>query len=69
MSSVDAAVAIAHICLGASGRSGPDTTSELDKQRIAEAVRYINENFAEPCPLDTLAAVASMNRFRFARYA
>ncbi len=63
----EAAVAIAHICLGASGRSAPDTASDVDKQRILEAVRYINAHFADPCPLDTLAGVASMNRFRFAK--
>ena len=30
-------------------------------------MRYINAYFAEPCPLDTLAAVAKMTRFRFAK--
>jgi AraC-like DNA-binding protein len=63
----EAAVAIAHICLAASGRFGADRASDLDTRRILEAVRYINANFAEPCSLDALAAVASMNRFRFAK--
>jgi AraC family transcriptional regulator len=63
----EAAVAIAHICLGASGRLDRDTVSDVDKRRILDAVRYVNAHFAEPCPLDTLAAVACMNRFRFAK--
>jgi len=63
----EAAVAIAHICLGASGRFALDKASDLDTRRILEAVRYINAHFAEPCPLDTLAAVANMNRFSFAK--
>ena len=63
----EAAVAIAHIGLAASGRFASDKASDLDTRRILEAVRYINANFAEPCSLDTLAAVASMNRFRFAK--
>jgi len=63
----EAAVAVAHLCLGASGRLSSDKASHLDIRRVLEAVRYINAHFAEPCPLDTLAAVASMNRFRFAK--
>jgi AraC family transcriptional regulator len=65
--SEEAAVAIAHLCLGAAGRFSPDKASDADTRRILDAVRYINEYFAEPCPLDTLAAVAKMNRFRFAK--
>lgn len=68
----EAAVAIAHICLSASGRfcSGrfySDRASDVDTRQVLDAVRYINAHFAEPCPLDTLAAVAGMNRFRFAK--
>jgi AraC-like DNA-binding protein len=43
-------------------RGSPDS----DEAAVA-LVRYINAHFDEPCPLDTLAAVAGMNRFRFAR--
>ncbi|MGH8189119.1 MAG: helix-turn-helix domain-containing protein [Steroidobacteraceae bacterium] len=63
----EAAVAIAHICLRASGRCGSDGASDVDTRGVLDAVRYINAHFAEPCPLDTLAAVAGMNRFRFAK--
>jgi AraC-like DNA-binding protein len=63
----EAAVAIAHICLSAAGRSCPDRPSAMDTRHVLDAVRYINAHFAEPCPLDTLAAVAGMNRFRFAK--
>jgi AraC family transcriptional regulator len=63
----EAAVAIANMCLGASDRWSADVASDSDKRRILEAVRYVNENFAEPCSLATLAAVADMNRFRFAK--
>ena len=65
--SIDAAVAVAHMCLGASGRFCPDRASKADTRGVLDAVRYINAHFAEPCPLDTLAAVAGMNRFRFAK--
>ena len=65
--SEEAAVTIAHICLAAAGRLSSDKASDADTQRILDAVRYINAYFAEPCPLDTLAAVAKMNRFRFAK--
>ena len=65
--SEEAAVALAHICLRASSRLCPTRASDADKRGVLEAVRYINEHFAEPCPLDTLAAVAGMNRFRFAK--
>ena len=63
----EAAVAIAHICLAAAGRSCSEQASDLDTRRVLDAVRYINAHFAEPCPLDTLATVAKMNRFRFAK--
>ena len=63
----EAAIAVAHLCLGAAGCSFSDQPTRLDIRRILEVVRYINAHFAEPCPLDTLAAVASMNRFRFAK--
>jgi AraC-like DNA-binding protein len=63
----EAAVAIAHICLRAAGRFCPDRASNVDMRGVLDAVRYINEHFAEPCPLDTLAAVAGMNRFRLAK--
>lgn len=62
----EAAVAIADICLRA-GRFGPDRVSDVDTRGVLDAVRYVNAHFAEPCPLDTLAAVAGMNRFRFAK--
>jgi len=65
--SEEAAVAVAHICLGAAARFSADKASDADTRRILDAVRYINAYFAEPCPLDTLAAVAKMTRFRFAK--
>jgi AraC family transcriptional regulator len=63
----EAAVAVAHSCLAASGGFSSDQATDLDTCRVLEAVRYINAHFAEPCSLDSLAAVASMNRFRFAK--
>jgi AraC-like DNA-binding protein len=63
----EAAVALAHICLRTSSRFSSDGASEADVPGVLEAVRYINAYFAEPCRLDTLAAVAGMNRFRFAK--
>jgi AraC family transcriptional regulator len=63
----EAAVAIAHTCLGAAGRLCSDKASHVDTRRILDEVRYINAHFAEPCRLDTLAAVAKMPRFRFAK--
>jgi AraC-like DNA-binding protein len=63
----EAAVAVANICLGASGTLASDRASDVDTRGVLDAVRYINAHFAEPCPLDTLAAVAGMNRFRFAK--
>lgn len=65
--SEEAAVALAHICLRASSNFSSDKASDADTRGVLEAVRYINANFAEPCPLDTLATVAGMNRFRFAK--
>lgn len=65
--SEEAAVALANICLSASGRFCSDKASDADTRGVLEAVRYINAHFTEPCPLDTLAAVAGMNRFRFAK--
>ena len=44
-----------------------DRASDADTHGVLDAVRYINAHFAEHCPLDTLAAVAGMNRFRFAK--
>jgi AraC-like DNA-binding protein len=58
---------IAHICLCASAVERSNRASEADTRGVLEAVRYINARFTEPCPLDTLAAVAGMNRFRFAK--
>jgi len=64
----EAAVAIAQICLRACARSASDKApSAVDTRRVLEAVRYINAHFVERCSLDTLAAIASMNRFRFAK--
>jgi len=63
----EAAVAIAHISLCAAGRVRPDRASDEDTRGVLDSVRYINTHFAEPCPLATLAAVAGMNRFRFAK--
>jgi AraC-like DNA-binding protein len=63
----EAAVAIANICLGASERFDASRASDVDTRGVLDAVRYINTNFAEPCSLDTLATVAGMNRFRFAK--
>jgi AraC family transcriptional regulator len=63
----EAALEIAHLCLCASARLCPNGASAADTRGVLEAVRYINAHFAEPCPLDTLAAVAGMNRFRFAK--
>lgn len=63
----DAAVAVAHFGLSASGPFRADRASDVDTRRVLDAVRYVNAHFAEPCPLDTLAAVAGMNRFRFAK--
>lgn len=65
--SEEAAVALAHICLGSSSRFSPDKASDRDLRGVLDAVRHINTHFSEPCPLDTLAAVAGMNRFRFAK--
>ena len=63
----EAAVAIANVCLSAAERSRVAGATDVDTHRILDAVRYVNANFTEPCSLDTLAAVAGMNRFRFAR--
>jgi AraC-like DNA-binding protein len=63
----EAAVAIAQVCLGASRRSCPDRASDVDTRGVLDAVRHVNAHFAEPCPLDTLATIAGMNRFRFAK--
>ncbi len=63
----EAAVALAHICLRTSSSFSTDRASERDVRGVLEAVRYINAHFDEPCPLDTLATVAGMNRFRFAK--
>jgi AraC-like DNA-binding protein len=64
----EAAVAIAQHCLRASSPASADRTpSDADTRGVLDAVRYINEHFAERCALDTLAAIAGMNRFRFAK--
>ncbi|HKU14064.1 MAG TPA: AraC family transcriptional regulator [Steroidobacteraceae bacterium] len=63
----EAAVAIANLSLSAGERSTAAGASDHDTRRVLEAVRYINTHFAEPCPLDTLAAVAGLSRFRFAK--
>src|SRR5687767_3471472 len=63
----EAAVALAHICLRASTRFSSERASDGDVSGVLDAVRYINAHFDEPCPLDTLATVAGMNRFRFAK--
>jgi AraC-like DNA-binding protein len=64
----EAAVALAQICLRAADRSTADRTpSDLDTRRVLDAVRYINTHFTERCSLDTLAGIAGMNRFRFAK--
>jgi AraC family transcriptional regulator len=65
--SEEVAVALAHICLSASCRFGAERAPDVDTRRILEAVRYVNAHFDEPCPLDKLAAIAGMNRFRFAK--
>jgi AraC family transcriptional regulator len=64
----EAAVAIAQICMRTCGPSGSDRApSDDDTRGVLDAVRYINAHFVEPCPLDTLAGIAGMNRFRFAK--
>ena len=65
--SIETAMEIAHICLCASAGERSNRASEADTRGVLEAVRYINARFTEPCPLDTLAAVAGMNRFRLAK--
>ena len=66
--SEEAALAIAGTGLQAGpGVPKPDVVCAAERRRIVDAVRHINARFAEPCTLDTLAAVAGMGRFRFAR--
>jgi AraC-like DNA-binding protein len=64
----EAAAAIARAALqAADGRGVADGVPAADRRRIVDVVRYINTHFAEPCTLDTLASIAHMSRFHFAR--
>lgn len=64
----EAAFAIAATALRSScGGASRDEPSAAERRRIVAAVRYINAHFASACTLETLAEVAGMSRFRFAR--
>ncbi|GAM97317.1 transcriptional regulator of AraC family [alpha proteobacterium U9-1i] len=48
--------------------SGPTrSVSTADTRRVLNAVRHVQANFAGCCALDTLASVAGLSRFHFAR--
>ena len=64
----EAALAMAEAAmLGARDWPAAAAISVADRRRILGVVRHISANFADDCALDTLAAVAGMGRFRFAR--
>ena len=63
---VEAAAAIAQAALQlADGRRRGEEVPPADRRRIVDVVRHINAHFAEPCTLDSLAAIAGMSRFHF----
>ena len=48
----------------------PDTREHIsarDRRRIEDAVRHIESNYDQPCPLQALSELAGLSRFRFAR--
>lgn len=65
----ETATALAETVLTALSGKAPQTVapSARDHKRIAAALRYIEENSAEPTSLDDMAAVACMSKYHFLR--
>lgn len=64
----ESAVAIAGATLQcASGRPSREKISPVDRSRVLDVIRYIDANFTTACSLDTLASIAGVSRYRFAR--
>jgi AraC family transcriptional regulator len=58
---------LAHAALTADRPSGNEPISPRDRRRVLDAVGHIEANFDQPCPLQSLADIAGISRFRFAR--
>lgn len=65
----ETAIALAETVLTALSGEAPQTVapSPRDHKRIAAALRYIEENSAEPISLDDMAGVACMSKYHFLR--
>ncbi|WP_165187640.1 helix-turn-helix transcriptional regulator [Caulobacter soli] len=48
-------------------RTRPVATSEAERRRIRDVVRHLDVAYAEPCGLETLAAMGQVSRFHFIR--
>lgn len=58
---------LAHAALTAERPQAREHISARDRRRIEDVVRHIEANFDLPCPLQALAEMAGLSRFRFAR--
>lgn len=63
----EAAFEVARTALRAASHTPSAALSAADVGRVRDAERYIRAHFAEPCALNTLAALAGVSRFHFAR--
>lgn len=65
----ETAIALAETVLTALSGEAPQTVapSPRDHRRIVAALRYIEENAAEPLSLDDMAGVACMSKYHFLR--
>jgi AraC family transcriptional regulator len=58
---------LAHAALTAELPSTREHISGRDRRRVEDTVRHIEANYDQPCPLQALAELAGLSRFRFAR--
>lgn len=61
------AMAVANAAFEAATPARAYAPAPADKRRVLETVRYIQANFAGTCALATLAGVAGLSQFHFAR--
>jgi len=63
----DDAMAVATAAFEAAAPTRPYASAPADKRRVLDAVRFVQTNFAGNCALATLAGVAGISQFHFAR--
>jgi AraC family transcriptional regulator len=63
----DAIYPLAHAALRALRPAKALRSTATDRARVSDVVRYMEANFDQPCPLQSLAEIAGLSRFHFLR--